>query len=109
MTKQHISASMLILTLSFAANTRALEIPYDYKVSFTPETAILGYFSATKIPVLTVKSGAVVKIDVGGGARWRDGDPNAWLKENGIDTTVEANVCLQETIKVLAETKNRLP
>jgi acetamidase/formamidase len=109
MTKQHISASMLILTLSFAANTRALEIPYDYKVPFNPDTAILGYFSATKTPVLTVKSGAVVKIDVGGGARWRDGDPNAWLKENDIDTTVEKNECLQETIKVMAETKNRLP
>ncbi len=40
----------------------------------------------------TVKSGAAVKIDTGGGAGWRNAakqDPNAWLKENGVPTTVE--------------------
>ncbi len=87
----------------------AMDIPYDYRVPFTPENAILGYFSATKKPVVTVKSGAVVRIEGGGGARWRDGDPNAWLKENGVPTTVETCPALQETIKVLAETTNRLP
>lgn len=102
------------LGLALAATTVAMEVPYDYHVPLTPENAILGHYSATKKPVLTVKSGAVVKIDGGGGARGRGGELNAasvdaWLKQNNIPTTVAENVCLQETIKVLNETTNRLP
>ncbi|MEO7411884.1 MAG: acetamidase/formamidase family protein [Opitutaceae bacterium] len=87
----------------------AMEIPADVHVPFTPENAILGHFSATKKPVATVKSGTVVRIDVGGGARWRDEDPNEWLKKNNIPTTVETSPAIAETILVLKETKNRLP
>ncbi|HWL14827.1 MAG TPA: acetamidase/formamidase family protein [Opitutus sp.] len=86
-----------------------MEVPYDVHVPFTPENAILGHFSSTKTPVATVRSGAVVRIDVGGGVRWRDGDPNAWLKENGIPTTIEQCPALAESIRVLNETPNRLP
>ena len=94
----------------------ALDFPLDHHVRFTPETAILGHFSATKKPILTVKSGAIVRIDGGGGARARGGSGelsaesvDAWLKENGVPTSVADNVCLQETIRVLKETPHRLP
>lgn len=90
-------------------SARAVEIPYDQHVPFTPETAIIGYFSATKKPVLTVKSGAIVRIDGGGGQRWRDDDPDKWLKENAIAATVATCPALAETITVLKETTNRLP
>jgi len=92
-----------------ASPASAVEIPYDYHVPFTPETAILGHFSVTKKPVLTVKSGAIVRIDGGGGARWREDDPEKWLKENNIPVTIATCPALAETVKVLAETKNRLP
>lgn len=98
--------------LGFAAGAvRALEIPYDYHVPCTPETAIFGHFSATKKPVLTVKSGAVVRIDGGGGRTGggrrggppgaagaapaaalppeTDEDRNKWYKDNGIALTVD--------------------
>src|ERR1051325_3978364 len=103
MTK-HFFASAL--ALAFTAGASAIEITPDYIVKYTPENAILGYFSATKKPVVTVKSGAIVRLEVGGGARWGDKDANAWLKENGIPTTVEQSTVLQETIKVAAETPN---
>ena len=95
--------------LAAAGASRAMEVPYDVHVPFTPENAILGHFSSTKAPVATVRSSAVVRIDVGGGVRWRDGDPNAWLKENGIPTTIEQCPALAESIRVLNETPNRLP
>lgn len=87
----------------------ATHVPYDVHIPFTPENAILGHFSATKPPVAVVKSGTVVRIDVGGGVRWGDGDPDAWLKENGIAQSLEELPALQESIRVLAETPNRLP
>jgi len=83
-------------------------IPVDHHVRLTPETAILGHFSATKQPVLTVPSGAIVRIDGGGGSRWGD-NPNAWLRENKIPATVETNAAIAETVLVLKETKHRLP
>ncbi|MCX6955262.1 MAG: acetamidase/formamidase family protein [Verrucomicrobia bacterium] len=95
--------------VAFASSAGAVEIPYDHHVPFTPETAILGHFSVTKKPVLTVKSGAIVRIDGGGGARWREDDPDKWLKENDIPLTIATSAALAETVKVLAETKNRLP
>jgi acetamidase/formamidase len=105
----YFSRAVFVAGLALAANAAALEIPADYVVKYTPENAILGYFSATKKPVLTIKSGAVVRVEVGGGARWGQADPNTWLKENGVPTTIENCVALQETIKVLAETPNKLP
>src|SRR5678810_1251046 len=81
----------LAVALAFVASAAALEIPYDYHVKMTPETTIFGCFSATKKPVLTIKSGATVKIDGGGAAEWgREGgeaEANAWLKANNIDAT----------------------
>src|SRR5579871_3757013 len=105
MSQRNRGRGFVIALASGLLSAGAMEIPYDYHVPLTPETAILGYFSATKKPVAVVKSGAVVKIDGGGGSRWRD-DPAAWLKENGIDATPESCPAIAETVKVLAETKN---
>jgi acetamidase/formamidase len=58
----------------------------DHHVPLTPATAVFGNFPIQKAEILTVKSGAVVRIDTGGGAGWRaeNRDPNEWLKANGI-------------------------
>jgi acetamidase/formamidase len=101
---------MVLAGLSLASVASALEIPYDYYVHCTPENAIFGHFSATKKPVITVKSGAVVRIDGGGGNKWKDADdPDVWLKANNIPTTVETNTALGEIVKALKESPNRLP
>ncbi len=100
-----------LLAIAIAPITAlALEVPYDYLVPCTPENAIFGYFSPTKKPVVTVKSGAVVRIEGGGGNKWKDtDDPNTWLKENHIPITVESNVALSQIVKALKESPNRLP
>ncbi len=79
------------------------ELSADYHVPFTPANAIIGHFSPTKAPVLTVPSGATVRIDGGGGARWADQGPDEWLASHGLPS-VSALPALQETLKVLAET-----
>lgn len=100
----------LFASMVAASALQALEVPYDYVVPCTPENAIFGYFSATKKPVLTVKSGAVVRIEGGGGNKWKDtDDPNTWLKENHIPITVETNAPLGEIVRALKESPNRLP
>src|SRR5215217_8867468 len=69
-------AALGLALISLAPATHGIEIPYDHHVPFTPETAIIGHYSASKKPVLTIKSGATVRIDGGGGQRWREDDPN---------------------------------
>ncbi len=93
-----------------------MEVPYDVLVPCTPENLIVGHYSSTKKPVAVVKSGTVVRIEGGGGARGGGGDgeaaveaQNKWLKENDISLTVADSPALQETMKALAETTNRLP
>ena len=96
------------MILSFSAI--ALEIPYDYHVKCTPENAIFGHFSKTKTPVLKVKSGAVVRIDGGGGNKWgSDVDANTWLKENKVPMTIESSPVLSEIVHALKTSSNRLP
>jgi acetamidase/formamidase len=102
------AAVLLGVALQLLVSVRALEIAADYHVPFTPETAIIGHFSPTKKPVLTVKSGAIVRIDGGGGQRWGTDDPDKWLKENGIAATLANTPALAETVKVLNESKYRL-
>jgi acetamidase/formamidase len=97
------AASALVLGW-LVAPLCALGPGYDHHVRFTPENAIIGHFSKEKKPVLSIKSGATVRIDGGGGQRWREGDANAWLKENNIAATIETNEALAETVKVLKET-----
>ncbi|HEY9154712.1 MAG TPA: acetamidase/formamidase family protein [Opitutaceae bacterium] len=83
-------------------------IPFDYHIPLTPENAIIGHYSATKAPILTVKSGAIVEIDGGGGGgatrTTNNTDPNQWLRENNINLTIEQSPALQESAKVLKET-----
>ena len=89
---------------------RALEIPYDYYVHCTPENSLFGYFSSTKTPVITVPSGAVVRIDGGGGNKWGpQDDPDTWLKENHVPMTVESSPALKEIVTAINESKNYLP
>jgi len=103
--------SMAILSTVLVAAPGSLcagAIPFDYHVPLTPENAIIGHYSATKKPVLTIKSGAIVEIDGGGGGgatrTANNSDPNQWLKENNINLTVEQSPALQESARVLKET-----
>jgi len=99
--------SAAIPGLVLAGTAGAMEIPYDYLVPLTPENAIIGHFSSTKKPVLTVASGAIVKINGGGGGQAMRGDnpdPVKWLADNNIPSTPETLVCLQETARVQKET-----
>jgi acetamidase/formamidase len=106
----HYRLASLVLTLGLGGIATALEVPADFHVKCTPENAIFGHFSATKKPVLTVKSGAVVRIDGGGGNKWRnDANPDDWLKEHNIPITVETNEVLGEIMRAVKESPNKLP
>lgn len=99
-----------VLGLLFSTGASALEVPYDFRVPCTPENAIFGYFSSTKKPVLTVKSGAVVRIEGGGGNKWRnDVDPNTWLKDNHVPLTIESSPVLTEIMRAVKESPYKLP
>ncbi len=97
----------LLMSLLPAASLAAAEPKFDHYVRLTPENSAIGNFPAQKPPILTVKSGAIVKVDTGGGAGWRGAkvDPDEWLKENGVPTTMAANTALQETAAVLEKTQ----
>jgi acetamidase/formamidase len=125
--RRHV-ARIAVSTLSLLSARVAFSveaIAADYHVPLTPENAIIGHYSPTKKPVLTVKSGSIVRIDGGGGVRYQrpatapGGTPpapntplpvptvdevNAWLKENGVAGTVETLPALAETLRVLKET-----
>jgi acetamidase/formamidase len=106
------------LALGAAASAFAMEISADYHVPLTPENVALGCFPAKKKPTIVVPSGAIVKIDGGGGVRYNRpaagapptasptaADVDAWLKDNKIPTTVETCPALAETIAVLKDAK----
>ncbi len=63
----------LLLAGSLGHALSAMEITAEYHVPFTPENAILGYYSPTKKPTIVVPSGAIVAIDGGGGIRYNRG------------------------------------
>lgn len=112
----------LVLGLSLASAARALEVPYDYLVPCTPENAIFGHFSSTKKPVVTVKSGAVVRIEAGGGtggAGGRGGAPtltpeeelaakNKFYRDNNIPLSAD-NAIVQEIMRAQKDSPNKLP
>jgi len=95
--------SAAVLALAAAAHGLAMNVPYDYFVPLTPENAILGHFSSTKKPVLVVKSGAVVKIN-GGGGNGRGDDPVKFLNDNHIPITEETLTCMKESAAVREQT-----
>ena len=95
-----------VLGLVLTMDAQAMVVPYDYYLPLAPENVLLWHFASTKKPVLTIKSGATVRIDGGGGVRWdwtKGEDGNAWLRENKIPLTIEASPPLQETLRVLKE------
>lgn len=94
------------ICLLLATSAGAMDISYDYDVPLTPENSIIGHFSATKKPVLTVKSGAVVRIEGGGGAgparaNGSEADLDQWLKDNDVPVTVATCPALKETLEVV--------
>jgi len=112
------AAVSLALALG-GAPLSAMEIAADYHVPFTPENAAIGCFPSDKKPTVTVPSGAIVRIDGGGGVRYNRlalgaagapppvpvaADIDAWLKDNHIPTTVADSPALAETLAVLANT-----
>lgn len=91
----------LLLTSAAAV---AAPAPYQHHLKLTPDNVAIGNFPAQKKPILTVKSGATVRIDGGGGGRWKDQDPLVWAKEAGITLTADQATALKETDRVLKET-----
>lgn len=85
------------------------EPKYDVFVPLKPENVSLGHFPFDVPPILTVKSGTKVKIDGGGGVRWGDGDPVAWLKENGIKETLAELPALTESMAVIKSSRRAPP
>ncbi len=88
---------LLISLLPVAALAATAEPKFDHYIRLTPENSAIENFPAQKAAILTVKSGAIVKIDTGGGAGWRGAkvDPDRWLKQNGVPTTMASNVALR--------------
>jgi acetamidase/formamidase len=114
----------LLCGLILGHPARALEIPYEFHVPCTPENAIFGHFSATKTPVITVPSGAIVRIDGGGGRTGgarraaapagestpteTEEDRNKWYRDNGIPLTSD-NPTVQEIARAQRESPHKLP
>lgn len=120
-----------MLGLATAAPTYAVNLPYEFHVPCTPENAIFGHFSATKKPVITVPSGAIVRIDGGGGRTGSrrptlppaaagdvvasiaalpadsDEDRNKWYKDNGIPLTVDDPI-VKEIARAQKESPHKL-
>jgi acetamidase/formamidase len=102
----HILRTLLISSLSVMPllSAVAAEPKYDYYVHLTPENSAIGNFPAQKAAILTVNSGQTVRIDTGGGARWNEGDPDTWLKENKLPASTKDTPAIAETVKVLKDT-----
>ena len=98
------TVSAVVATALLSAAAPALSQSVDHYLRLTPENSALGNFPAQKKPVLTVKSGATVKIDGGGGNRWGDKDPMEWIRENKIALTPEQLAAVKETDRVVKET-----
>ncbi len=92
------------LLVGLAAPFAFAAIAVDHHIPLTSENSIIGHYSASKKPVVTIKSGATVSIDGGGGMRWDYDEGNAWLRENNIPVTMESCPALAETEKAYKET-----
>jgi len=86
------------------ASADAGEPHYDHVVHLTPENSAIGNFPAQKKAILTVKSGAIVKMETGGGNRWGEQEPDTWLHENGIAVTEAQHTAIKEIDRVVKET-----
>jgi acetamidase/formamidase len=95
----------LLGSLLLASTSLEADATYDHHVRLTPQNSAIGNFPAQKAPILTIKSGATVRIDTGGGAGWRNppADPAEWLKQHQVPATIE-HPTVRETIEVLEKT-----
>ena len=91
------------LVLMGCATAAVAEPAYQHHLKLTPENSAIGNYPAEKKPILTVQSGATVRIDGGGGNRWRDQDPLVWAREQGITLTPEQTQAMKETARVIKE------
>jgi acetamidase/formamidase len=94
--------ALLPAVLALAALPASAKPPkIDHHVPLTPATAVFGNFPIQKAAILTVPSGAVVRIDTGGGAGWRaeNRQPDEWLAAHqvGVDSTFAP---IRESIEV---------
>jgi acetamidase/formamidase len=96
-----VCASLFIFSAPLAT---ASEPKIDHVVRLTPENSVIGNFPAQKAPILTVKSGAIVKLETGGGNRWGERPPAEWLKEQGITLNAEEQRAIGEIERVVKET-----
>jgi len=97
-------ATGMLATGMLGASVIASAQSFDHYVKLTPENSAIGNYPIQKKPILTVKSGATVKIDGGGGNRWAEQDPMTWMKENNITLTPDQATAVKEIDKVLKET-----
>src|SRR5512137_2386047 len=100
---QRLPRRLLIPALLALASMPALAgtVKIDFQVALTPANSVIGNYPIQKPEILTVPSGAVVRIDTGGGAGWRAENlaPDEWLKKNdvGVDSSYPP---IRESIEV---------
>lgn len=99
-------AAALLAIAALDAQAAAVALPKaDHWVRLTPENSVIGNFPAQKAPILSVKSGATVRIDGGGGNRWGEEEPFAWLKANGVSVNAEEAEAIREIDAVVKKTQ----
>lgn len=103
--RARVARPLLGAVLSVFCGVAAAAPAYDHYVPLTPENSVIGNFPARKAPILTIRSGETVRIDGGGGNRWGDMEPEAWLKENGISATEQELVAIREIDAVVKHTQ----
>lgn len=98
-----ISALTALAATALLGTSAAVAQQVDHYLRLTPENAAIGNFPVQKKPILTVKSGATVKIDGGGGNRWGEREPMEWIKANNITLAPEQLAAIKETDRVTKE------
>ncbi|WP_439638629.1 acetamidase/formamidase family protein [Nevskia sp.] len=100
-----LAALLLLGALALPARAGVVLPKADHWLRLTPENSVIGNFPAQKAPILTVKSGATVRIDGGGGNRWGEEEPFAWLKANGVTVNAEEAEAIREIDAVVKKTE----
>lgn len=105
MNTEPVRVALAALVLLFGAfDALGADVAYQHHLRLTPENSAIGNFPKEKKPILTVKSGATVRIDGGGGNRWAEQDAFAWIKDNRITLTPDEALAVREVDRVLKET-----
>jgi acetamidase/formamidase len=101
LSRRRCGVGLLCLWSSVALHALPPEPKFDLLIPLKPEYVSLGHYPFDTAPIATVKSGTIVKIEGGGGARWGEGDPATWLKENGFKETLEDTPAFAETVAAI--------